>query len=1562
MAIHLKFILLFLSLLAGNVYGGTKITYLPNGGVEVVVSNSLASVYDYLEINGVLYTGSRIIISEPGIHFLDFYKSIGPSNDFDFELSVWQQNVFVPTSFPQEARQLAEKYQPIISFHSSEEYFPVSLPRLLGTEQGFDNPDPSLRISSGCTNLLCVNSELTNISLGVEAQQELALNGHLYNFIDMPDKDVSCDSFNTACNPHFYRDTSVENIANSTVYWTASSNQSFLDISYYFFYRFDPKDGNSSEPGAASHALDRESVTIRFQRNNEDYEPHSIVYAGHLPDQRMDFKGCDEQRQCQNEGNTLLSWKDGKTSLLWSNALKLGDNPVLYIAKGSHAVFPTYGHYTVVNLVAGSVGTDIVLALDEPASSIDTEKFIFPDNLNFVGNDFSTYEIEELDFSIFNFLAFSGPWVEVKIISNAEFPPFTDRLPTATWLIDNNFVFNDCFTISTNDCEQVVDHLKYVRGLAETENMTVKVVLDTDEEVEQFNVKFYVNGEVARVFDTGTSSDVNFTFKHNRSNIYSLGITSPTLLDEFECDISELSFDGLLPSGGHNVECLISPIIDSDNDGLTDIYEVENGLNPRSADSDDDGIVDFVEIGTVLSSPINLNNDNLIDALDPCFPSSANDACRELAVIIKVSPLFVSSSDGNALFIIEGTTLPLAMVAQLNGMSCVVQGQRTAELQQFLCPISSSSGRDASLIFNTRINGSVVPNSPYEIEVINNPVELSVPTNITARIVGDNNIELNWDEVDGADGYFVYVQPNRNILIGSSDLAIFPIPSNTSSFLFTNTTPGQTYYFAVTSASEDGSNESELSSQVQLFIPNPDLEPEIPNPPNGLSALAGIDSISINWDSVVGASEYKLYFSNSRNTLLGEAGIVRSISTGLSTTYEFETNTTGKFYFAVTSIVDGLESELSNIVDASLIVSEPSSPTNISASGKADRIIVNWDETADADEYMVYVSEDPAFGINDAGVINYSVPEFLFFAITNDLEVGTEYHIGVTSVRDGLESRLSEKVSAMLLEPIQPEPVVTAFSPNTATVGEEVTFTLVGTDLPPTISVSLEGTANCVINSKSEAQVIVTCVPQLAGAKELFVADVPNGDAIEGPSRNILVSEEVQLTLLNPPENIVAIANNGRLAVTWTNVENAETYNVYVSDQIIRSTGVAGVSQYVDENQPLVIPDLERNRIYYIAVTAQNGNVESSISESVEVVLFRENDISVFDRGFTGTDNFEMDSDGLRSVFTGTVLDDTINNNSDSRRIGVYLFDSATSTVVPIVETTDITIAQELKISGNGDYVIFTHSSLQVPGALANTVGNRNQLYFYRILDGAIFNIETAGSPRDISISYDGRLIAFHQSGQVPTTVVRFSNGNFNTVFEADPFFRLLSDNRTVFVSPIKISGGGQYMLFQGRKMPDDNFEDLIPVVIRADIESGEVVEIGDGYSYDISGDGGQIIAGMEGEILIYDLDADTTERVQDFRFQQGIVNSLSLGRLHETSSITDEGRFILLSGGFIDVRDPISEKSRQLYDRTISRFVESEYNIDKISGSGELVLGNGFAPNDRGSVNPYAFIALRPE
>jgi len=75
----------------------------------------------------------------------------------------------------------------------------------------------------------------------------------------------------------------------------------------------------------------------------------------------------------------------------------------------------------------------------------------------------------------------------------------------------------------------------------------------------------------------------------------------------------------------------VTPIQDSDNDGLSDEEEKELGTNPQSYDSDGDGLIDRVEVKIYKSDPLNKDTDGdgyndgdeVINGFDPVRGSGA---------------------------------------------------------------------------------------------------------------------------------------------------------------------------------------------------------------------------------------------------------------------------------------------------------------------------------------------------------------------------------------------------------------------------------------------------------------------------------------------------------------------------------------------------------------------------------------------------------------------------------------------------------------------------------------------------------------------------------------------------------------------------------------------------------------------------------------------------------------------------------------------------------------------------------------------------------------------------
>ena len=92
-------------------------------------------------------------------------------------------------------------------------------------------------------------------------------------------------------------------------------------------------------------------------------------------------------------------------------------------------------------------------------------------------------------------------------------------------------------------------------------------------------------------------------------------------------------------------------------------------------------------------------------------------------------------------------------------------------------------------------------------------------------------------------------------------------------------------------------------------------------------------------------------------------------------------------------------------------------------------------------------------------------------------------------------------------------PTVIGFSPTTATLNEQTTFTITGTNLPDTLSAFIEecrgsgANDSIIVNGGSSTRKTFQCTPSFtAGSKNYLIKDQPNGTTLN--SGTVVISEE----------------------------------------------------------------------------------------------------------------------------------------------------------------------------------------------------------------------------------------------------------------------------------------------------------------------------------------------------------------------------------------------------------------------------------------------------------------------
>jgi len=194
----------------------------------------------------------------------------------------------------------------------------------------------------------------------------------------------------------------------------------------------------------------------------------------------------------------------------------------------------------------------------------------------------------------------------------------------------------------------------------------------------------------------------------------------------------------------------------------------------------------------------------------------------------------------------------------------------------------------------------------------------SPPSGVAASDDDCGQICIDWNTVTGATNYKIY--KDGSYLADDSNP---PYCDNTSG--------SHTYYVkAENSCGTSSSSNSDSGTSGSA-----------PSPPSGVAASDDdCGQITVDWETVTGATTYKIYRDDS---YLGEVDIPPYVD-----------NAAGAYtYYVKAENVCGSSSSSNSDTGTSLEI--PSSPNNVSASGEiCNQITVNWNSVEDASNYQIY--------------------------------------------------------------------------------------------------------------------------------------------------------------------------------------------------------------------------------------------------------------------------------------------------------------------------------------------------------------------------------------------------------------------------------------------------------------------------------------------------------------------------------------------------------------------------------------------------------------------------------
>ncbi|MEJ5166154.1 MAG: trypsin-like peptidase domain-containing protein [Thermoanaerobaculia bacterium] len=204
-----------------------------------------------------------------------------------------------------------------------------------------------------------------------------------------------------------------------------------------------------------------------------------------------------------------------------------------------------------------------------------------------------------------------------------------------------------------------------------------------------------------------------------------------------------------------------------------------------------------------------------------------------------------------------------------------------------------------------------------------------------------NGLSLTWSASTGATSYNVYRRSG-----GCGNNGWSPVQSGITSTSWTDTTAalGTTYGYyieAVNSCGTATNGKDACGSGTHSLT--------TPSAPTNLAATGTCASVNLTWNTVSGATSYKILRTTNSDCSTG----LTQIGTSSTNSYSDTTATAGTTYYYVVRATNSCgDSSNSNCVSG-VRLSTPSAPTNLTATGTCSGVNLTWNSVSGATSYNI---------------------------------------------------------------------------------------------------------------------------------------------------------------------------------------------------------------------------------------------------------------------------------------------------------------------------------------------------------------------------------------------------------------------------------------------------------------------------------------------------------------------------------------------------------------------------------------------------------------------------------
>ena len=391
-----------------------------------------------------------------------------------------------------------------------------------------------------------------------------------------------------------------------------------------------------------------------------------------------------------------------------------------------------------------------------------------------------------------------------------------------------------------------------------------------------------------------------------------------------------------------------------------------------------------------------------------------------------------------------------------------------------------------------------------------------VPENVSVAETTTSCITLSWDKVEGADSYYVYE------IVGGEHIAV-------------GTTADTSYIVNGLSISEERAY-AVASCKSRMISENSDTVYAITTPEKvqGLRTKEVADTaLELQWEDAPGAYYYNVYMLyEGEYTLMSKCESPGYMFNGLSqlTDYSFKVAAVAQGEFA--SSVGEMSEELSVVTNLSRV--EDVTVDNI----KGNDVTLSWQENPKADKYTVYVYSDADKQFKEIDVVDAA------HATVQMEKFNTEYSFAVKAcaVRNKLTyySQMSDTAKATTTYPV----------PENIRVSEikSASYKLSWTKIPEAVSYKIyrlkdDSYALLATVSSNSYTVGSLTMGQIDSYKITAVYKDGNKKPQSDYSREIIAA-----TTPDKVKNLKGTATSSTATLTWSDVNNADYYNVYLSE------------------------------------------------------------------------------------------------------------------------------------------------------------------------------------------------------------------------------------------------------------------------------------------------------------------------------------------------------------------------------------------------------------------------------